>query len=847
MEGRVELSWWPVRAQSGLDLTPCRPDHGLVTRAGLPAGTVTFLFTDVEGSTRLLHGLGEEAYALALSRHRRVVREACAAHGGVEVDTQGDGFFFAFPTAPGALAAAHLLTDGLAGGPVRVRTGIHTGTPLATDEGYVGTDVHRAARIAAAGHGGQVLVSAATAALLDGETLCDLGEHRFKDLAAAERVFQLGAEDFPPLRSLYRTNLPVPATPFLGRERELADVVELLTGDELRLVTLTGPGGIGKTKLAVQAGADAADNFPDGVWWVPLAPLREAALVMDTVAHALDARGGLAAHIGDSRMLLVLDNFEHVVEAASELADLLKACPGLKALATSRQPLHLSAEHQHEVPPLAREEAVGLFLTRARAIRMDVEADPSIAEICRRLDDLPLALELASARTKVLSPKQILERLEERLPLLAADTRDVPERQRTLVATIEWSHELLGEEERRLFARLSVFAGGATLVAAEEVSGANLDLLQSLVDKSLVRYTAERYWMLETIREYARDRLRETGRRDDVRRAHADYFLGFAEKIYARFEAGHFEDAASRTEAMWREHDNFREALGCLVEAGDRERALRMLVPLGSLWLRRDATREGCMWSERVLALPSEAAPLVEARARRAAGELFFFTNQINRAEQLFLESRPLFQREGVEEKLAVVADSLGAVANARGEPEQARHHHEEALAIRRRLGSPDVRRSLHALGEAERDLGHRDRARALLEESAELARAAKHIVLLSAVLHSLGDLELDEENLDEAVARYRESLNLARTLQSERLTAYCLAGFASVAAQRGEHELAGQLWSAVEHIEDERGVQLLAYERPRYEERLGAIDDATTRPDLLSSDEAVALALSID
>ena len=280
-------------------------------REDLPSGTVTFLFTDVEGSTRLLDGLGADAYAEALAKHRRIIREACAAESGVEVDTQGDAFFFAFPTAPGALAAASALTEALATGPIRVRVGLHTGTPLVTDEGYVGADVHRAARIAAVGHGGQVLVSASAAQLVELE-LSDLGEHRLKDLSAPERVFQLGDSEFPALKSLYRTNLPIPSTPFLGRERELREVVELLSGKDARLLTLTGPGGTGKTRLAAQAAGVAADGYPDGVWWVPLAALRDHELVLESASQVLGAQNGLASHIADKRMLLLFDNFEQV-------------------------------------------------------------------------------------------------------------------------------------------------------------------------------------------------------------------------------------------------------------------------------------------------------------------------------------------------------------------------------------------------------------------------------------------------------------------------------------------------------------------------------------------------------
>ncbi len=350
---------------------------------------MTFLFTDVEGSTRLLHELGAGGYAGALAEHRRILRGAFDAHGGVEVDTQGDAFFIAFPTAPGALQAATDARAGLQGGPISVRIGLHTGTPLVTEEGYVGEDVHRAARIAACGHGGQVLVSTSTAALVDSEILHDLGEHRLKDLSAPERIYQLGTGEFPALKSLYHTNLPIPATPFLGREQELADVRALLTRDDVRLLTLTGPGGTGKTRLALQAAA------------------------------------------------------------------LLGSCPNLRLLVTTREPLHVSGEQEYLVPPLVEREGIEFFAARARAINPDFVPDATVPEICRRLDDLPLALELAAARTKALSSAQILERLEQRLPLLTGGARDLPERQRTLRATIEWSHELLSPAEQTLFARLA--------------------------------------------------------------------------------------------------------------------------------------------------------------------------------------------------------------------------------------------------------------------------------------------------------------------------------------------------------------------------------------------------------
>src|SRR6266849_219707 len=411
-------------------------------RRDLPSGTVTFLFTDVEGSTKLLNELGAADYAEALAEHRAILRVAFAGQGGVEVDTQGDAFFVAFPTAAGALRTATLALEGLAAGPIRVRMGIHTGTPHVGEEGYVGVDVHRAARIAACGHGGQVLVSASTAALTGTEGLRDLGEHRLKDLSAPERLYQLGDADFPPLNTLHQTNLPIPSTPFLGREKELAEVIGLLSQDGLRMLTLTGPGGMGKTRLAAQAAGMLASGYPHGVWWVPLASLRDPELVLTTAAQALGAKDGLAAHIADKSMLLLFDNFEQVVEAAAHLSGLLTSSPNLDLLVTSREPLHVSGEQEYPVPPLVHEEGVGFFLARARAVDPGFEADDAVSEICRRLDDLPLALELAAARVKALTSAQILERLEQRLPLLTGGSRDVPERQRTLRATIEWSHEL---------------------------------------------------------------------------------------------------------------------------------------------------------------------------------------------------------------------------------------------------------------------------------------------------------------------------------------------------------------------------------------------------------------------
>src|SRR5262245_6622116 len=415
----------------------------------LPSGTVTFLFTDIEGSTRLLDQLGAEDYAQALDEQRRVIREACTRFGGVEVDTQGDAFFFAFATAPAALEAAGAIVEGLGPGPISVRMGMHTGTPLVTDEGYVGADVHRAARIAASGHGGQVLVSAATAGLVDVE-LRDLGEHRFKDLAAPERVFQLGTGDYPPIRSLRNVRLPVPTTPFLGRLDELEGVVDLVVREDIRILTLTGPGGTGKTRLALQAAAEAADRFRDGIYWVPLAPLRDPEQILPAIAAALEVREQpgrelgevLLAHLTGERPLLLLDGAEHLLPRAAQEFHGLVSTTEAALLVTSRERLQLSGEQVYPVPTLADPDAVELFVARARALDPAFESNGSMGELCASLDNLPLALELAAARTTLFTPRQLLDRISQRLDLLKGAAASEP-RQQAPRATHEWSSDLL--------------------------------------------------------------------------------------------------------------------------------------------------------------------------------------------------------------------------------------------------------------------------------------------------------------------------------------------------------------------------------------------------------------------
>jgi predicted ATPase len=579
-------------------------------RLELPTGTVTFLFTDIEGSTRLLHELGD-GYAAVLAEHHRALRDAWQRHEGVEVDTQGEAFFVAFARASDAVAAATDAQGALAGGPVRVRMGLHTGEPLVVDEGYVGFDVHRAARIAAAGHGGQVLLSQSTVDLAGAEVR-DLGLHRLKDLSAPERLFQLGTDEFPPLKTLHDTNLPVPATPFLGPEREIDQIAGLLRRSDVRLVTLTGPGGSGKTRLSLQAAAAAADDYDRGIWWVPLAPLADPALVETAAAQALGSKDSLAATVGDHRLLLVLDNFEHLLEAAAGVARTIGSCPNLTVLVTSREPLHVDGEWEVAVDPLHEPEAVDLFVQRALAVSSDFVANGEVGEICRRLDCLPLAIELAAARVKALSASVLLKRLDQRLPLLAGGSRSAPERQRTLRATIDWSHDLLTEAEQDLFARLAVFAGGCTLDAAEEICGADVDPIASLVDKSLLRRTGDRYWMLETIREFAAERLEGLPDSSELRDRHAAWFVALGERARPEVEARRGPEWLDRLAA---EHANLRASLEHLLACEDEDRALQLVGGIWLYWAQRGHWTEGRRFLTAALALGGDVRPerLVDA------------------------------------------------------------------------------------------------------------------------------------------------------------------------------------------------------------------------------------------
>ncbi len=784
----------------------------------LPAGTVTFLFTDVEGSTRLLDALGEAGYAEALAEHRRVIRATLGRYGGVEVDMQGDAFFVAFPTAPGALGAAADALAALENGPIKVRMGVHTGTPLLTDEGYVGADVHWAARIAAAGHGGQLLVSGATAALAgsEGRTLLDLGEHRLKDLAAPERIYQLGGGVFPPLKSLSPSNLPVPATPFLGREPELERLSAMLCDPAARVVTVTGPGGIGKTRLALQAAAESSTAFPDGLWWVALAPLRDVALVPSALAQALGVREeedvdlsrAISERLAGRRTCVLLDNAEHLLPALADMVALLEPSERLTVLVTSRERLQLAAEHVFAVPPMSAADAVAFFRDRAAALGVSLDRSDTVEALCERLDRLPLALQLAAARLRMFSPEQLLERLSGRLDLLKG-VRDLEPRQQTLRAMIEWSHDLLTPEEQALFRRLAVFVGGWTLEAAEAVCNADVDVLQGLVDKSLLQRRDDapepRFWMFESIRDFAVERLAGSDETHELRVRHALYLRTLAERMDAALRAGEPEEVA--VSVLEAEIDNLRAAVAFGLETRDLGLVREITASVPMYWIVRGLYAEARSWLDRALALDDEEDD-TRRRLLSALGTIAYSQGDHAVAVAASDEAASLATRlGGASERFELLRERAKA-ARMRGEIETAERLYQEgldvAIAVDNGVGASSCRLTLAYLANKTRRY---DRAEALLGENLPFVRARGQTRCEAYTLAGLAETSVYRDRPQDAAENALGGLRRASQIGDNPLVAFCLDLLAASAAARGDVRRAATILGATEAAREAMGV----------------------------------------
>jgi predicted ATPase/class 3 adenylate cyclase len=746
-----------------------------------PTGMVTLLFSDIEGSTRLLERLGTERYAELLELHRRLMRDAFVRHEGYEVGTEGDSFFVTFARAEDAVAAAGEAQQALAdtawpedAAAIRVRMGLHTGEPAATGGNYVGMDVHRAARIMAAARGGQVLVSETTAALASGWSLRDLGPHRLKDLLEPIRLYQLQidglAGEFPPLRSLHQTNLPLAAWPLLGREQELAKIRSLVT-EGARLLTLTGPGGTGKTRLALQAAGELSDEFADGVFFASLAPLREAATVLGTVAEAVGLRpdDDVVGWLSSKRVLLVLDNLEHLGGVAAVVSELLVG--EVVVLATSRAPLHLSGERELPVEPLPDEAAVELFVSRAAASSREIEADETVVAVCRRLDNLPLALELAAARSKLLSPAALLQRLDLALPLLTGGARDLPERQRTLRATIEWSHDLLEADTAAAFRRLSVFRGSFTVDAAEAVTGAGLDQLAALLDQSMLKPLGdERFFMLETLREYARQRLDEAGETDDYALRHARWYLARLEEGESDFTGPRQGDLVAWSAA---EEDNLRAMLDRLADAETLGRGTELL---SRYWVARGSLREGLERVERALAqedLPDRSRASLSERISEIEERL----GHLDAAEAAAHEAVALAEASGERSVLVDALRCIAWVELGRGKPDDAVRVGHRALET---AATVDEQRRLKALGDLGVFLtvaGRTDEARTVLREALHGYEARGDAGNEAVTLFNLGNLDLHDRDYEAAHAAYAAALAKNREVGHRTNSMYALVG----------------------------------------------------------------------
>ncbi len=836
-----------------------------------PSGTVTFLFTDLEGSTRLWEQ-HPAAMPAAAARHDGLLRQAVEAQHGYVVKTTGDGLLAAFRQAHAALLAAlhaqRLLLAETWGeiGALRARMGIHSGPAEERDGDYFGPALNRAARLMAVGHGGQVLLSQATHELVQdalpaGVTVRDLGQHRLKDLGRPEHVYQLVAPDlptdFPPLKTLDArpNNLPVQRDPLLGREKEVATLRAMLLRPDVGVVTLTGPGGTGKTRLALQLAADLLDQFRDGVYFVDLAPITEPGLVPAAIAQALEVReqgnqpilDQLLDYLHDKQLLLVLDNFEQVVAATPQVARLLTRAPGLRMLVTSRIPLRLRGEQEFPVPPLGlppldasldmrdatpasdyadrimQYEAVRLFVERARAVQPDFSLQPAnapaVAAICHRLDGLPLAIELAAARIRLLPPQAMLTRLNQRLRLLTGGPRDLPDRQQTLRNAIAWSYDLLDETEQTLFRRLAVFAGGFTLEAAETVCSDDegpgtrdqqdgsprfgppssvlspeevLDGVDSLLTKSLVRRVEQadgepRFTMLETIREYATEKLRADTEADAVHRAHARFFRLFAPEAAKKLVGPEQLEWLDQLEA---DHDNLRAALAWLIAHQAADEGLQLACSLAYFWEWRGYLSEGRRWLEAALANGHSVAALTPQHAQAYAEASLLAERQSDYVASKRLAETSLALSGITRNKAsrALALRVLGMLSMRNGQYSTVLAQHEESLALYQEVGDRQgIGAGLTNLGETYMLMGDYARAGQLVEDALAVSVAAGDSRATAKTRLFLGLVLLLQGDFERAEQVGRAALDVLRLVGDKWWIAQALLGFAVIAAEQGQ------------------------------------------------------------
>jgi predicted ATPase/class 3 adenylate cyclase len=824
--------------------------------AELPTGTVTFLFTDIEGSTRLLHDLGDR-YASVLKQHQLIIRQAIAAASGGEVRTEGDSFFAVFSTAPAALDAAVAAQRGLAaqawpaGQSVRVRMGVHTGDGVLSGSDYVGMDVHRAARIASAAHGGQLILSEATRALTHrslpaGTRLRDLGNHRLKDIVQPEHLYDLVIDglpaEFPPPRTLDArpNNLPQQLTSFVGRDDQMAEIRELLR--RVRLLTLTGPGGTGKTRLALQVAAETLRDYPEGAFFVDLSPVTDPGLVSAVIARAV----GIAEEAGvpiletvkarlrDKELLLVVDNFEQLMAAGRVIEEIVSAAPKLKVLITSRVVLSLRGEHEYVVPPLgppkpesisnldtlSRFEAVRLFTERALAVqphfRLTNENARAVAEITARLDGLPLAIELAATRIKVLTPQQMLPRLERSLTLLASVGRTLPERQRSLRGAISWSYDLLDKPEQGLFRRLSVFSGGWTLEAAEAVAEPQglgldpLDGLSALVDKSLVRSidpddAIPRFAMLETIRQFGQEALLTDGELDRTRRRHGEYFLNLAQQAEAGLTG---TEQAAWLEQCERELDNLRAALRWAIEAGEADLGQQAAGALWRFWQQHGHLAEGRAWLDELLAMPvGQGRTAARAKALTGAGGIAWWQVDHAHAGAFYGEALAIERELGEPRRIAEALYNQAFVAGATGDVDGSTALLEESLALFRRAElEHGVARALAMLVLRDSQAGDWPKAIARLEEVVRIWRRLGDRLQLAFDLIWLAFARGRAGRSREAWSAALEALGLFKEVDNATGIALAFRDMAFLAVWEGRPQQALKFAGAAESIRDRIG-----------------------------------------